>query len=186
MGHVVKTILTKLVFIALLAGGVCFQASAQTSGDEGGRSSVRGPDRACLQCHKEESERMLGMHSKAESPNNNEPVTCSNCHGQTKSDHRDGGKGVMVFGAKSQFPLDQRNGACMSCHEIEPMRKALWAHDVHITRTVCTNCHQLHPSKDPVKGLASKDRIKLCVDCHGKLHQEAKAAKEKLAGQVKP
>ena len=173
MGRLAAVLRIGFVFACLLMGGAGFHAAAQT--EDGERSVTRGPDRACLQCHKNEN-KMLGVHSKATNPNNQDPVTCTNCHGNTSASHRESASDVMIFGAKSAFPLDQRNGVCMSCHEVEPLRKALWAHDVHIAATACTNCHQLHPTADPMKGISSKSRIKLCVDCHGKLHEEKTAA----------
>ncbi len=76
----------------------------------------------------------------------------------------------MRFG-NDAFPLSQQNGVCMSCHEPDDLRKALWAHDVHATRISCTSCHQLHPAKEPMVGIPEKSRIKLCVDCHRKQHE---------------
>lgn len=175
MGRLLKSLAAGLFLLGIMVGGLCFQSFAQTSDDDDIRN-MRGPDRACLQCHKDHNELMLGAHKKATSPNSGDTVTCVNCHGNTSPEHRDGGKDVMVFAPKSTFPLDQRNGVCMSCHEVPDLRKALWAHDVHITRNLCTDCHQLHPANDPMKGISEKARIKLCVDCHGKLHQEKKAA----------
>ncbi|GKX64320.1 cytochrome C nitrite reductase pentaheme subunit [Pragia fontium] len=125
----------------------------------------RNRDYACTQCHKENKDGMHGTHAKAINPNTALPVTCTNCHGNISPDHRDGVADAMRFN-KDTFPVDKQNQVCMSCHQPEKLRTALWAHDVHILKTSCASCHQLHPSADPVKGLDQKGQIKLCVDCH--------------------
>ncbi len=174
MGRLVN-IFTSFIFVScLLILGASIRLSAQTAESEDFRN-LRGSDRACIQCHKEQDHRMLGGHKKAVNPNNSDQVTCTNCHGHPSLLHREGGKDVMNFSAKSTQPLDQRNGICLSCHEIPDLRKKMWAHDVHVTKTRCTSCHQLHPIEDPMRGLSEKSRIKLCVDCHGKLHERQKA-----------
>ncbi|MGY6036810.1 cytochrome c nitrite reductase pentaheme subunit [Aeromonas sp. AE23HZ002T15] len=143
---------------------------------------LRSADRACTDCHKEQTEGMHGKHAKATNPNNLAPVTCTNCHGLPSHQHREGVKDVMRFGdsfkdkqSTEAYPISDQNGVCMSCHEPKPLREALWAHDVHMTKLTCTSCHQLHPVKEPMVGIAEKSRIKLCVDCHSKQHA-AKAA----------
>lgn len=134
----------------------------------------------CEKCHDGE-EGMHGKHGQVTNPNTGEQVTCTNCHGNASADHRKQRGGmvdVMRFG-NDAFPLSQQNGVCMSCHEPDDLRKALWAHDVHATRVSCTSCHQLHPAKEPMVGIPEKSRIKLCVDCHRKQHEAG------LGGAVK-
>ena len=158
---------------------------------------LRSPDKACTDCHKEQTEGMHGKHGQATNPNNLAPVTCTNCHGQPSSQHREGVKDVMRFSdsfndkqsvladkqsglAKKQntesYPIAEQNGVCMSCHEPKPLREALWAHDVHATKLTCTSCHQLHPAKEPMVAIPEKSRIKLCVDCHSKQHEARQQA----------
>ncbi len=145
---------------------------------------LRNPDKACTDCHKEQSEGMHGKHGQATNPNNLAPVTCTNCHGQPSPQHREGVKDVMRFSHSLKdkesiklYPISEQNGVCMSCHEPKELREALWAHDVHATKLTCTSCHQLHPAKEPMVGIPEKSRIKLCVDCHSKQHEASKAAK---------
>ncbi|EKB21227.1 cytochrome c nitrite reductase, pentaheme subunit [Aeromonas veronii AMC35] len=146
---------------------------------------LRNPDKACTDCHKEQSEGMHGKHGQATNPNNLAPVTCTNCHGQPSPQHREGVKDVMRFSHSLKdkesiklYPISEQNGVCMSCHEPKPLREALWAHDVHATKLTCTSCHQLHPVKEPMVGIPEKSRIKLCVDCHSKQHEASKARQE--------
>ncbi|MDX7720243.1 cytochrome c nitrite reductase pentaheme subunit [Aeromonas caviae] len=145
---------------------------------------LRSADKACTDCHKEQTEGMHGKHGQATNPNNLAPVTCTNCHGQPSQQHREGVKDVMRFSdsfnqpqGKEGYPIAEQNSVCMSCHEPKPLREALWAHDVHATKLTCTSCHQLHPAREPMVAIPEKSRIKLCVDCHSKQHQ-AKAANQ--------
>ena len=145
---------------------------------------LRSADKACTDCHKEQVEGMHGKHGQATNPNNLAPVTCTNCHGQPSSLHREGVKDVMRFSdsfndkqSTESYPIAEQNGVCMSCHEPKVLREALWAHDVHATKLTCTSCHQLHPAKEPMVAIPEKSRIKLCVDCHSKQHEAVKAAK---------
>ncbi|MFQ2188849.1 cytochrome c nitrite reductase pentaheme subunit [Aeromonas jandaei] len=146
---------------------------------------LRNPDKACTDCHKEQSEGMHGKHGEATNPNNLAPVTCTNCHGQPSPQHREGVKDVMRFSHSLKdkesiklYPISEQNGVCMSCHEPKVLREALWAHDVHATKLTCTSCHQLHPAKEPMVEIPEKSRIKLCVDCHSKQHEASKARQE--------
>ncbi|WP_323931158.1 cytochrome c nitrite reductase pentaheme subunit [Aeromonas veronii] len=146
---------------------------------------LRNPDKACTDCHKEQSEGMHGKHGQATNPNNLAPVTCTNCHGQPSPQHREGVKDVMRFSHSLKdkesiklYPISEQNGVCMSCHEPKPLREALWAHDVHATKLTCTSCHQLHPAKETMVRIPEKSRIKLCVDCHSKQHEASKARQE--------
>ncbi|MFQ2737279.1 cytochrome c nitrite reductase pentaheme subunit [Aeromonas caviae] len=139
---------------------------------------LRSADKACTDCHKEQTEGMHGKHGQATNPNNLAPVTCTNCHGQPSQQHREGVKDVMRFSdsfnqpqGKEGYPIAEQNSVCMSCHEPKPLREALWAHDVHATKLTCTSCHQLHPAREPMVAIPEKSRIKLCVDCHSKQHQ---------------
>ena len=168
---------------------------------------LRSPDKACTDCHKEQTEGMHGKHGQATNPNNLAPVTCTNCHGQPSSQHREGVKDVMRFSdsfndkqsaladkqsglaekqSTESYPITEQNGVCMSCHEPKPLREALWAHDVHATKLSCTSCHALHPAKEPMVGIAEKSRIKICVDCHSKQHQAKAAGLQVNAGKEAP
>ena len=154
---------------------------------------LRSADKACTDCHKEQTEGMHGKHAKATNPNNLAPVTCTNCHGLPFPRHREGVKDVMRFSdsfkdkqSTEAYPISDQNGVCMSCHEPKPLREALWAHDVHMTKLTCTSCHQLHPVKEPMVGIAEKSRIKLCVDCHSKQHADKAANRQASVSKEAP
>lgn len=128
-------------------------------------SPQRSPDAACQDCHKPDAQGMHGKHAAAINPNNQLPMTCTNCHGHPSPRHREGVMDVMRFG-DPRFSVEQQNSVCLSCHLPQQLQKAFWPHDVHVTKVTCTGCHALHPQQDAVQTLNDKGRINLCVDCH--------------------
>ncbi|WOE83106.1 cytochrome c nitrite reductase pentaheme subunit [Aeromonas veronii] len=188
MGDLTMDFLRLMLMAAMLLTSLQGQAAEPAAAPVPATHEVeflRNPDKACTDCHKEQSEGMHGKHGQATNPNNLAPVTCTNCHGQPSPQHREGVKDVMRFSHSLKdkesiklYPISEQNGVCMSCHEPKPLREALWAHDVHATKLTCTSCHQLHPVKEPMVAIPEKSRIKLCVDCHSKQHEASKARQE--------
>ncbi len=188
MGDLTMDFLRLMLMAAMLLTSLQGQAAEPAAAPVPATHEVeflRNPDKACTDCHKEQSEGMHGKHGQATNPNNLAPVTCTNCHGQPSPQHREGVKDVMRFSHSLKdkesiklYPISEQNGVCMSCHEPKELREALWAHDVHTTKLTCTSCHQLHPAKEPMVGIPEKSRIKLCVDCHSKQHEASKALQE--------
>lgn len=162
---------------SLLAAGVlalgCLwflpvQAAPSSQADTDSQWTVtqqRNPDKACQDCHKPEKEGMHGKHAQAINPNNQLPVTCTNCHGNISPEHRNGVKDAMRFN-DPMYNVEQQNSVCMACHLPEQLQKAFWPHNVHATKVACASCHNLHPKQDTMQTLNDKSRIKLCVDCH--------------------
>ncbi|WP_111808005.1 cytochrome c nitrite reductase pentaheme subunit [Aeromonas allosaccharophila] len=187
MGDLTMDFLRLMLMAAMLLTSLQGQAAEPAAAPVPATHEVeflRNPDKACTDCHKEQSEGMHGKHGQATNPNNLAPVTCTNCHGLPSPHHREGVKDVMRFSdsfnnkqSTESYPISEQNGVCMSCHEPKPLREVLWAHDVHATKLTCTSCHQLHPAKEPMVAIPEKSRIKLCVDCHSKQHEAVKAAK---------
>ncbi|MGH1410546.1 MAG: cytochrome c nitrite reductase pentaheme subunit [Aeromonas sp.] len=188
MGDLTMDFLRLMLMAAMLLTSLQGQAAEPAAAPVPATHEVeflRNPDKACTDCHKEQSEGMHGKHGQATNPNNLAPVTCTNCHGQPSPQHREGVKDVMRFSdsfnnkqSTESYPISEQNGVCMSCHEPKVLREALWAHDVHATKLTCTSCHQLHPAKEPMVAIPEKSRIKLCVDCHSKQHEASKARQE--------
>ncbi|WP_314723204.1 cytochrome c3 family protein, partial [Haemophilus pittmaniae] len=50
----------------------------------------------------------------------------------------------------------------------------------------CASCHTLHPKDDAMKGISSKNRVKLCVDCHGEQQKRKAAADAEKAMPASP
>ena len=83
-----------------------------------------------------------------------------------------------IFGDKKpMYTAQEQNQVCFACHQPAKLREKLWAHDVHAMKLPCASCHTLHPEDDAMKGIQPKNRVKLCVDCHGE-QQKRKAAKD--------
>ncbi|MFB2854209.1 cytochrome c nitrite reductase pentaheme subunit [Aeromonas allosaccharophila] len=190
MGDLTMDFLRLMLMAAMLLTSLQGQAAEPAAAPVPATHEVeflRNPDKACTDCHKEQSEGMHGKHGQATNPNNLAPVTCTNCHGLPSPQHREGVKDVMRFSdsfnnkqSTESYPISEQNGVCMSCHEPKVLREALWAHDVHAAKLTCTSCHQMHPAKEPMVGIPEKSRIKLCVDCHSKQH-EAKATAQQAS-----
>ncbi|PTS79239.1 cytochrome c nitrite reductase pentaheme subunit [Aeromonas sp. HMWF036] len=188
MGDLTMDFLRLMLMAAMLLTSLQGQAAEPAAAPVPATHEVeflRNPDKACTDCHKEQSEGMHGKHGQATNPNKLKPVTCTNCHGQPSPQHREGVKDVMRFSHSLKdkesiklYPISEQNGVCMSCHEPKELREALWVHDVHATKLTCTSCHQLHPAKEPMVAIPEKSRIKLCVDCHSKQHEASKARQE--------
>ncbi|MEH8116667.1 cytochrome c nitrite reductase pentaheme subunit [Aeromonas allosaccharophila] len=193
MGDLTMDFLRLMLMAAMLLTSLQGQAAEPAAAPVPATHEVeflRNPDKACTDCHKEQSEGMHGKHGQATNPNNLAPVTCTNCHGLPSPQHREGVKDVMRFSdsfnnkqSTESYPIAEQNGVCMSCHEPKPLREALWAHDVHATKLTCTSCHQLHPAKEPMVAIPEKSRIKLCVDCHSKQHEAVKAKANTTSGK---
>ncbi|WP_018651257.1 cytochrome c nitrite reductase pentaheme subunit [Actinobacillus capsulatus] len=144
----------------------------------------RDPNKYCVQCHESANAtgklfHHAGKHFQKDvkSPNNGESITCVSCHGNISENHRKGVKDVMRFNphGKASNPslersVNEQNQVCVACHTADKLREKFWAHDTHATKISCTNCHELHPEKEPMKGIPEKQRIKLCTDCHTKIH----------------
>lgn len=146
----------------------------------------RDPNQFCAKCHKFEGQQFHGIHLTKTNPNNGKPINCVNCHGKISENHRRGVKDVMRFhgdifdNKPSMYTVEEQNQVCFSCHKPEKLREKFWAHDVHAMKLPCASCHTLHPKKDAMEDIQPKQRVKLCVDCHGKqqaLKEQAEAEK---------
>lgn len=170
------------------------QGNALTQRYEPQLDNQRDPNQYCAKCHKfdqvdknqtlEQSGGELhfgkfhGTHLNQKNPNNGKPITCVSCHGNISENHRRGAKDVMrfegdIFGDKKpMYSAQEQNQVCFACHQPDKLREKLWAHDVHAMKLPCASCHTLHPKDDAMKGINPKQRVKLCVDCHGKQQAE--------------
>ena len=127
MGDLTMDFLRLMLMAAMLLTSLQGQAAESVSAPVPATHEVeflRNPDKACTDCHKEQSEGMHGKHGQATNPNNLKPVTCTNCHGQPSPQHREGVKDVMRFSHSLKdkesiklYPINEQNGVCMSCHE---------------------------------------------------------------------
>ncbi|SNV55943.1 cytochrome c nitrite reductase pentaheme subunit [Haemophilus pittmaniae] len=168
----------------------------------------RDPNQYCAKCHKFDQVdktqtadqsggelhfgKFHGTHLNQKNPNNGKAITCVSCHGNVSEDHRRGAKDVMrfegdIFGDKKpMYSVQEQNQVCFACHQPDKLREKLWAHDVHAMKLPCASCHTLHPKDDAMKGISSKNRVKLCVDCHGEQQKRKAAADAEKAMPASP
>lgn len=134
----------------------------------------RDPNQYCAKCHKFNEQQFHGVHLNKLNPNNGKPINCVSCHGNISENHRRGVKDVMRFHGdifsdkKPMYSVQEQNQVCFACHQPEKLREKFWVHDVHAMKLPCASCHTLHPTEDAMKDIKPKERVKLCVDCHGK------------------
>ena len=168
----------------------------------------RDPNQYCAKCHKFDQVdktqtadqsggelhfgKFHGTHLNQKNPNNGKAITCVSCHGNVSEDHRRGAKDVMrfegdIFGDKKpMYSVQEQNQVCFACHQPDKLREKLWAHDVHAMKLPCASCHTLHPKDDAMKSISSKNRVKLCVDCHGEQQKRKAAADAEKAMPASP
>lgn len=160
----------------------------------------RNPNEYCAKCHKFDTSKdqakgefhagkFHGTHLDKLNPSTGKPITCVSCHGHISENHRRGVKDVMRFdpkfwgGHQPMFSIQEQNQVCFSCHQPDKLREKFWAHDVHAMKLGCSSCHTLHPKEDAMKNIPTKQRVKLCVDCHGK-QQKSKERREREAANA--
>lgn len=164
--------------------------------------NVRDPNHYCAQCHNLDVARdqavgtnhagkFHGVHLTKENPATGKPITCVSCHGNISENHRKGVKDVMRFDGdifsdeKSMYTAEEQNQVCFSCHQPKDLREKFWAHDVHAMKLPCASCHTLHPEKEAMKGIKTKERVKLCVDCHGEQRKRKEATQQTMMTEQK-
>lgn len=161
------------------------------------KEARRDPNKYCVNCHGhlEGKFQHQGKHFQKEtvSPNTGKPLDCTSCHGNISENHRKGVKDVMRFNAFGKAKnkalersVEEQNQVCFACHTPDKLRASFWAHDTHAMKMTCTNCHKLHPETEPMKAMEPKQRVKLCVDCHSRIHaRTAKKLEQQKSEQAK-
>lgn len=101
--------------------------------------------------------------------------TCTDCHGESEKhvSHKGSGKppkSDRTFGKDSVTPVEQRNQACLSCHQ--GGKHINWQSSVHANRSVaCTSCHQVHAAHDKVRDKLTQTQV--CFSCHKEQRAQA-------------
>lgn len=157
----------------LAVGIVCVVVSSVTSASYAAEpvDMVLRGDAVCTKCHDEtEAYPVLSIgRTKHGTVADARAPTCTSCHGESlthvtkPADATDRPKPDHMFGKKSSTPVEQRNAACLNCHEGGD--RMLWAGSAHHTRDVdCTSCHQIHTQHDKVRDRVQQAEV--CFDCH--------------------
>jgi DmsE family decaheme c-type cytochrome len=124
---------------------------------------------ACIECHDADDlpDMSRSAHAMATDPRT---PTCVTCHGPSLT-HVNKPANVStrpppdrMFGKNARTPVNERNSACLTCHQKEPQR-ALWGGSQHETADLaCSSCHKIHVNQD--KALARAGQTELCFTCH--------------------
>ncbi|MCR6631103.1 MAG: DmsE family decaheme c-type cytochrome [Magnetospirillum sp.] len=128
-------------------------------------------DAVCTKCHDEQDNYpilKIGQTKHGTVADGRTP-TCTSCHGESAThvnkpaDAAERPKPDRLFRKTSPTPVDERNAACLSCHE--GGQHILWAGSTHQSRGVaCTDCHQVHNGKDKVRDKQTQPEV--CFNCH--------------------
>lgn len=96
--------------------------------------------------------------------------TCTSCHGASEKHIKNPDKADKrpspdrYFSKNSKTPVEERNGACLSCHAKDANRSH-WEGSTHQLRDVaCTSCHQVHSQHDKVRDKRTQPEV--CFTCH--------------------
>lgn len=172
-----KQLITILAFLAGLAGmtpAFAAEAGALTTA----KDLVLKGDAKCTRCHDEsDSPAVLAIgKTRHGSVADGRTPTCTDCHGDSDS-HANNPAGKQrpgpdrMFTKKSTTTIEQRNGACLSCHE-KDAKRSHWAGSTHQSRDVaCTSCHQIHTAHDKVRD--KKTQPEVCYTCHKEQRTQA-------------
>ena len=93
---------------------------------------------------------------------------CQTCHGASDAHLKTPANAPdVVFGADSKrlSSPDERNTACLSCHESRVLPRTNWTGSQHQTRGVaCSNCHDIHAPTQRVFNKLTQPEV--CFACH--------------------
>jgi DmsE family decaheme c-type cytochrome len=128
-------------------------------------------DKKCTMCH-DESWRVpvLSIYqTKHGVKGDSRTPGCQGCHGESAKHQEDPGNAApeVVFGAKSKklSTVEDRNAACLSCHETKIRPRALWSGSAHETHGLaCTDCHEAHTPNQKVMNKLTQPEV--CFGCH--------------------
>jgi DmsE family decaheme c-type cytochrome len=151
-------------------------------------------DAVCTRCHDEtESYPVLAIgKTQHGTVADSKAPTCTSCHGEStshvqnlkkegqserpKPDRSFAGQLVAVpaddrvdryfgqAGKRTSTPVEDRNSACLSCHQ-KDSRRSHWDGSAHQSRDVaCTSCHQIHTTHDKVRDKRTQPEV--CFACH--------------------
>jgi DmsE family decaheme c-type cytochrome len=160
----------KLAAAAFLA--VLFAASALAQDKPAPRKDlVLNGDAKCTRCHNEGDDSPVlaigktkhGTMADARTP------TCTSCHGESDShvnkpaNATDRPSPDRTFGKHSKTPMEERSGACLTCHQ--GGNRIQWHMSAHSSRDVaCSSCHQIHAARDKVRDKLTQPDT--CFTCH--------------------
>lgn len=139
---------------------------------EAAKDIVLKGDARCTECHDEnDSPKALAIgKTKHGVTADKRAPTCASCHGESDEHVKKAGRGTekapaveVNFGKKSANTAEQRNQACLTCHQ--GSNRISWQSSAHATRDVaCTSCHNIHTANDKVRDKTTQTEV--CYTCH--------------------
>ena len=127
---------------------------------------VHAAGEKCLECHGDaEDVTPIGKTKHRTSADSRAP-TCMSCHGTSEKhiEASGGEKPDRTFNRNPQTPVEERNGACLGCHQKDGNRTH-WSGSTHETRGLaCASCHQIHTGQDRVRD--KRRQTEVCFGCH--------------------
>lgn len=156
---------------AFFSGSAIAAPAAEKAGPDKAPGLVLKGDAKCTSCHDEaDSPKLLsigktrhGVTADGRTP------TCTSCHGDSEKhlNHKGSDKPPKpdrTFGKNTATPPQERNEACLSCHQKDSKRHN-WPGSTHETAGVaCTSCHQVHNGHDNVRDKRTQPEV--CFACH--------------------
>jgi DmsE family decaheme c-type cytochrome len=168
-----KLLKCMITILALTAGlaGVPPAFAADVAAPTLAKDLVLKGDAKCTRCHDEsDSPKVLSIgKNKHGTVADGRTPTCTDCHGESDAHaNNPGGKQrpapERMFTKNTKTSVQQRNGACLSCHE-KDAKRSHWAGSIHESRDVaCTSCHQIHTAHDKVRDKRTQPEV--CFTCH--------------------
>ncbi len=168
-----------IAFVGILGWTPAALAAREPGGPEAKDLILKG-DHKCTGCHDESDEplpTMLELHpgvlaigkthhgTKADG----KTPTCTDCHGESEKHLSYKGKDKppkpdRYFARNSLTPIEERNDACLKCHQ-QDAKRSHWAGSPHDQAAVaCTSCHQMHTANDKVRD--KRTQAEVCFTCH--------------------
>ncbi|MBV8030975.1 MAG: DmsE family decaheme c-type cytochrome [Betaproteobacteria bacterium] len=167
---------TRTTVAFLIQAAVLVLAGAAWIADAAAQASPRKDlvltgDAKCTRCHDADDNPQIleiaktkhGVRGDGRTP------TCTSCHGESEShinkpaDATERPKPDRTFTKKSTTPVEERNGACLTCHR--GTARTRWEGSAHHVNDVpCASCHQVHAAADAV--LQRKTQPQVCYTCH--------------------
>tara|TARA_R110002110_G_scaffold415748_1_gene654814 strand:- start:44988 stop:45863 length:876 start_codon:yes stop_codon:yes gene_type:complete len=133
--------------------------------------SVFGQDEpGCLDCHDESESHTQAVFKTVHGDlGGGGSSACTACHGPSEKHDRRGRKAQpdISFGPTWVSPAQERNDACLSCHE--GGQQMHWIGSAHQEENLaCNDCHNSHEQAD----LLGQQAQQQCVDCHATVRAE--------------
>lgn len=170
-----KKILPMMFVMGTLAVATSVQAAADASKPamakkEAAKDIVLKNDAKCTTCHDEaDSPELLAIgKTKHGTRADKRTPECTSCHGESEkhTNHKGSDKPPKpdrTFGKKTTTSTEERNGACLTCHQSG--NQVNWQASTHGNRDLtCSTCHKIHDKNDTARD--KKAQTEVCFGCH--------------------